>query len=199
MHPNKSGWYISCVLAVIQILNVTLPLTLQEQNWKCHTSCLKENKKYTCRIFLLEATLSFLLLWIRGLEGLVCVQVLKALTPVSKARGRRRWDEEDNWRMSHYLVIRVVPQLFHVRSNCKSSQASWHSCPSDVYMPAVQNTRSFSNATGTIAVCRDLQPVSAIIYSQAGNTAAHFITTGRPSACLEMWATAWVSRKERVY
>lgn len=57
----------------------------------------KQFKKYTCRIFLLETTLSFLLLWTRGLgEGLVCVHVLKALTPIPKARGSRRWDEEDN-------------------------------------------------------------------------------------------------------
>lgn len=51
----------------------------------------KQLKKYTCRIFLLETTLSFLLLWTRGLgERLVCARVLEALTLVFKARGSRR-------------------------------------------------------------------------------------------------------------
>lgn len=65
----------------------------------------KQLKKYTCRIFLLETTLSFLLLWTRGLgERLACARVLEALTLVFKARGSRRWDEEDNTEMSHCLV-----------------------------------------------------------------------------------------------
>lgn len=114
----------------------------------------------------------------------MCVHALEALTSVFKARGSRRWDEEDNREMLHYLVICVVPHLFHVRSNCsgtkKSSQAFWHSCPSQAHTSAVQSTRSFCNATGPIAVCQTPLPVPAVICSQVGNTAAHFITTGRP-------------------